>query len=407
MLMNILYLTISDFSDLSKRGIYTDLIREFLAQGHKISIITPSERRYGKPTQLLSNDGCTTLRLKTGNLFGTNLVEKGLSNLLLEWQYKRAIQRFFGDIKFDLVLYASPPVTLAKVIEYVKRRDGAKSYLMLKDIFPQNAIDVGLLKKTGWKNFLYRFFRNKEKKFYEVSDFIGCMSEANVRYLLNHNPEIDSQRVEVCPNSIAPIERADVDCSVIYQKYKLPSDKTLFVYGGNFGLPQGVDFIIEALRANKDRTDAHFVLCGKGTEFYKVQRFVDLENPSAVTLLSHLPKDEYDQLISVGDVGLIFLDHRFTIPNFPSRLISYLENRMPVLVASDINTDVGQVVTEGGFGWGCESNDVVAFTNLVDKFCKNKENLSKMGQKARLYLEEHYTVAKQYETILSKMKNTA
>lgn len=100
--MNILYLTISDFSDLSKRGIYTDLIREFLAQGHKISIITPSERRYGKPTQLLSNDGCTTLRLKTGNLFGTNLVEKGLSNLLLEWFAGKSVNEGFNTVSGDI-----------------------------------------------------------------------------------------------------------------------------------------------------------------------------------------------------------------------------------------------------------------------------------------------------------------
>lgn len=188
--MNILYITISDLSDLNKRGIYTDLIGEFVKHGHTVSIVTPTERRKQESTRLVKYENHQVLQVRTGNLFRTNLLEKGISNLLIEWQYKKAIKKCFGGIKFDLVLYASPPVTFAKVIEFIKKRDGAVSYLMLKDIFPQNALDIGLLKKSGIKGLVYRFFKRKEKKFYSVSDYIGCMSQGNVRYLLKHNSEI-------------------------------------------------------------------------------------------------------------------------------------------------------------------------------------------------------------------------
>ena len=394
--MNILYITISDLSNLNKRGIYPDLIRKFIEKGHYVTIITPVERKFKKNTNLKKENGYQILQLKTGNLFKTNLIEKGISNLLLEWQYKKAIQEYFSNIKFDLVLYASPPVTFAKVIDFVKKRDHAQSYLMLKDIFPQNAIDIGLLKKTGLKGFLYRMFKRKEKAFYNVSDFIGCMSPANVRYLLQHNPEINPERVEVCPNSIEPVAQKISPKEDVCRKYGIPSERVLFIYGGNFGKPQGIDFVVEALKQNINKEDRHFILCGKGTDFHKVKV---LEGTANITLINGLPKAEYDELVCGCDVGLIFLDHRFTIPNFPSRFLSYIENGMPVLAVTDPNSDVGQIAVAGGFGWWIESNDVDAFTKTVDRICSLKEQIKLMGAKARAYLEENHTVDAEYRII--------
>ncbi len=399
--MNILYITISDLSDLNKRGIYTDLIRKFIEKGHYVTIITPVERKFKKNTNLKKGNGYQILLLKTGNLFKTNLIEKGISNLLLEWQYKKAIQKYFSNIKFDLVLYASPPVTFAKVIDFIKKRDQAKSYLMLKDIFPQNAVDIGMLQKTGLKGIIYRMFKRKEKAFYGVSDFIGCMSPANVRYLLQHNPEIASERVEVCPNSIEPVAQKISPKVDVCRKYGIPSERVLFIYGGNFGKPQGIDFVVEALKQNINKEDRHFILCGKGTDFHKVKV---LEGAANITLINGLPKAEYDELVCGCDVGLIFLDHHFTIPNFPSRLLSYMENGMPVLAVTDPNSDVGQIATEGGFGWWCESNDSGAFTKTVDLICSQKDQLETMGQKARAYMETNYTVDTEYEIIAKHFK---
>ena len=108
-------------------------------------------------------------------------------------------------MKFDLILYSTPPITFTKVIALAKKENpGAKTYLMLKGIFPQNAIDLGMLSISGLKGLLYKSFRKKEKRLYELSDFIGCMSPANVKYVLKYNPEVDVSKVEICPNSFEP-----------------------------------------------------------------------------------------------------------------------------------------------------------------------------------------------------------
>ncbi|MEF9940384.1 MAG: hypothetical protein RR768_09755 [Clostridium sp.] len=115
-----------------------------------------------------------------------------------------------------------------------------------------------------------------------------------------------------------------------------------------------------------------------------------------------MPKDEYEDLIKACDVGLIFLDHRFTIPNFPSRLLSYMQNQMPVLACTDPNTDVGTVITNGGFGWWCESNSVDGFTHMVDAACR--ADLVGMGEMGYEYLKENYTVERSYEVMMEKLR---
>lgn len=188
--MNVLFLTLLDFSTIDEKGIYTDLMREFVKYGHDLYIISPTEKRKNEPTRLIDNGEVKILKLQIGNTQKTNRIEKGISILTLESKFKSGIKKYFNNVKFDLVLYSTPPITLQKAVEFVKLRDQAQTYLLLKDIFPQNAVDLGMLKTSGVKSLIYKSFRDKEDRLYKISDYIGCMSNANVEFLLKHNPSI-------------------------------------------------------------------------------------------------------------------------------------------------------------------------------------------------------------------------
>ena len=399
--MNVLFLTLVDFAAIEENGVYTDLMREFVKAGHHVWIISPTEQRRQEPTRLIDHGTHKILKLQIGNAQKTNLFEKGVSTLTLESKFKHGTKKFFPNIKFDLVLYSTPPITLQKAVEYVKQRDNAATYLLLKDIFPQNAVDLGMINKTGLKGVLYRYFRNKERKLYKISDYIGCMSEANVDYLLKHNPEISPETVEVCPNSIEPrtMEKDESLTQEVRNKYGIPLDRTVFVYGGNLGKPQGIDFLLECLKSNEKDVQAYFVIAGSGTEVPRLKNYFAAERPENAALLSQLSKDDYEALANSCDVGLIFLDQRFTIPNFPSRLLSYMQASMPVLAATDANTDLGKVIEKGLFGYWCESGNIQAFNNRVSQLCDI--GLRKgMGVNARRYLECNYTAKHSYEIIM-------
>ena len=408
--MNILFLTLLSFDSLNERTIYTDLLREFVKHGHRIYAISPVERRQKTATHVIREDSVTILRLQIGNTQKTNIIEKGISTLKIEPQFKKGIRKYFSDIKFDLVLFSTPPITFTSAIEYVRTRDAAKTYLLLKDIFPQNAVDMGMMSTAGVRGLLYRHFRNQEKKLYSISDCIGCMSQANCDYVLSHNPEVGIRQVEaektgrrvveVCPNSLEIVDKS-VDHELrmsIREKYGIPLHQKIFVYGGNLGKPQGIPFLMECLRKCRDMEGAYFLIIGDGTEYPLIRNYLETEKPKNVQLMKRLPKEDYDTMVGACDVGMIFLDHRFTIPNFPSRILSYMAAKIPVLAVTDPNTDIGKTITEGGFGWWCESNDPDRVAGLIGQIIR--EELGDKGNNGWKYLTENYSVESAYNTIM-------
>ena len=397
--MNIIFLTLFRISDIEEHGIYQDLMRKFRDEGHHVYIVCPVERRLGLKTSVVENKGVRILNVKTLNIQKTNIVEKGLGTLLIESQYIKAIKKYLNGISFDLITYSTPPITFTNAVKYLKKKNPkAISYLQLKDIFPQNAVDMGMFGKNSPFNL---FFRNKEKDLYKTSDFIGCMSPANVKFLLEHNPEINPLRVEVAPNSIELNQGESVDDAEkisIREKYGIPTDKPVFIYGGNLGKPQDIGYLVKCLDANKHRTDCYFVVVGSGTDYKLISDWYEQNNDTNVKLMSFLPKEDYDTLVRACDVGLIFLDHRFTIPNYPSRLLSYLENKMPVLCATDVNTDIGKIAEANGYGYWCESVKPEDFTTLVDKMLASDRKA--MGEKGYQFLKENYLVEHTYNAIM-------
>ena len=396
--MNVIFLTVGRIWEIRSRNIYADLMRKFRDKGHQVYIVSPVERHYGLPTQLRETDGVHILQVRTLNVRKTNVVEKGIGTLLLETQYKRAIQKYLKGIQFDLILYSTPPITLNKVIVYLRKQNPkAISYLLLKDIFPQNAVDLGMFSK---KSFFYHMFRKKEIQLYRNSDFIGCMSPANVNFVLKHNPSVQKEQIEVAPNSIELRKEGQLlDRSSIRGKYHLPMNKPIFIYGGNLGKPQGIDFLIQCLDANKNRSDCHFLIVGGGTEYSKLQHWHESCRAKNISLFEHLPKEDYDQLVQSCDVGLIFLDYRFTIPNYPSRLLSYLEYKMPIIAATDRNTDIGRIAQENGYGYWCESLRPEDFTACLNRYVTYPESIRIMGEKGFQFLKANYLVEHTYNAI--------
>ncbi len=397
--MNVLFLTLMEINDFSQTGIYPDLINEFAKNGHDIYVVSPCEEKKKNKYQLLrEKEHVHLVSALIPDYFGVGLIQKGYASLVIGKRYIDAINKAIPTVKFNLILYSTPPITFVSVIEKIKKKDNAYAYLLLKDIWPQGPIDIGALSETGVKGLVTRYFKRKEQKLYEISDFIGCMSENNRKYLIEKSG-VDKNKIEICPNSIKVRNRPEFDKDEVRRSNGLPIDKTIFVYGGNLGVAQGIDFIISCLEKNEENKDSFILIVGSGTEYNRLAQWFEKSNPQNSKLISHLPKEEYMKVMAACDVGLIFLDHRFTIPNFPSRLLSYMEGKMPVLAATDPNTDVGIVIEEGKFGYWCESNDPKVFVELTKRFTDEKERKG-LGENAYKFLLSHYDISIAYQTII-------
>lgn len=402
--MTVLFLSISSaVSDINNRGIYPDLCRYFAQQGHQLFIVCPFERRFKKKSTLSVHDKVSTLGVKTLNITKSNMIEKGIATLLIEFQFKKAIKKYFRGVKFDLILYTTPPITFNNIIKELKQEHNSITYLMLKDIFPQNALDLGLIKSNS---FLYRMFRKKEKELYTISDFIGCMSQGNVDYLIEHEPSIDQSKVGICPNAIEISDRfSNLNRDFILDKYSIPKDRTILIYGGNLGIAQGIPFLVEVLKSNKDREEVFFIIVGSGNKDYLIQNWINDKHPLNVKFIPMLNRSDYDLLEASCDIGMIFLDKRFTIPNFPSRMLAYMEARLPLLIASDTVSDAGKLAAENGFGKWSQAGDIESFNENLNFYIREQLLCKEMGLKAYEYLLQNFSVRNSYQSIINACKH--
>lgn len=394
--MNILYMSQTDI-DINSYSIYSDFVRALGNRGHNVTLLCSSSKI--KKDERIEMGNLELIKIKVGNQFGVNLIKKAIVILSLKGKMKKAIKRYVGDKHFDLIVYFTPPITFARVVKYCKKKYHCKSYLVLKDIFPQNAVDLKMLTKTGLKGFIYRYFKSEEKLLYTISDRIGCMSKMNMSYLIENYSYLDKNKIEYFPNSaiIRPLQNKN-DREWL-DKLNIPKETLVFVYGGNLGKPQGLVHFVNCLEKCQAVPNINFIVVGKGGE--KEWLFNRIKGMKNVTTLDCLTPEEYNKLCVECDVGLVLLDKNFTIPNYPSRMLSYMENAKPIFACVDRNNDVPELIQEADCGNYCFSDNVDDFVEKINWFIENKSKLKAKGLNGRRYYEENFNV----ENYLYKLEN--
>ncbi len=371
--------------DFERSTIYLDLVKECAARGHAVTLIAGTSDT-DKPDGITDIGGIRTVYMKLPNQFGAGGVKKALIQMSIPARMKQILKEEFPKDTFDIIAYPTPPITLAPVLKYcAKHYKHAIRYLMLKDIFPQNAVDLGMFSETG---LICRYYRRLEKQLYGYSDRIGCMSEANVEYVREHNPWIPSRKLEYFPNTAAVKEFKTRD----------PEEKTglKVMFGGNMGRPQDVEGLLASVlfcSGQEDLEDISFSFIGDGSESGKIERFLADHPQVSLTYAHQLPRDEYERLLRETDLGLISLAKEFTIPNFPSRLLSYMQEAKPVMAVVDEATDIGTCITEEAHcGFAVRAGDPEAFAECLREIRSRREDLRQLGLNGRRYFENYFHV---------------
>jgi len=393
----IIFLAIG-FPNVSKStNIYTDLIHKFHEKGHNVLVLAPV--RNSEEVGMQIEGGVKVLRVETLPLFNVGTLKKGIANVLLSRQYKDALRKNKIKLDFDLILMATPPITLANVASWLKKRTGGKLYLILRDIFPQNAVDLKMMKPYG---FIHSYFRKKEIKLYKVFDFIGCMSPANVEYVKNNNPSIEHSKLHLLPNweNLPKYSDTAVSDDVLI-KYKI-KDKFVIIFGGNIGKPQKMENIIFLAKACLDIEDVVFFIIGAGTEKKMLVDLVKRENLDNVILENKIPKEEYNNLLRVADIGLISLSEDFLIPNFPSKVLSYYGNKIPVLASIDLQTDFGIILNQINAGLWAEAGKTDLLKEKLLTLYNDADLRKTMGENGYNYMKENLLPENACQTIMTK-----
>ena len=397
--MKILFLALAYPKIPKSSNLYTDLMEEFRNQGHQVFVVAPAvnENEIG----LIEEEGINVIRVKTLPLLNVNPIKKGIANVLLPFQYKNAIKKYFKSESLDLIIMPTPPISLVDVANWLKKKYKSKLYLILRDIFPQNAVDLGMMKKGGM---LYNFFRKKEHLLYKIADEIGCMSQGNIDYVMQHNPQVKTEKLHLLPNWQKEIPQFSDDKIALRKKYNF-DDNFVIIFGGNIGLPQKLENIIAVAELFQPQDKVLFFIVGQGTEKAKIEKLIQHKKLQNVIIKDSLPREDYQNIISVADCGLISLHEDFTIPNIPSKSLSYFNAKIPILAAIDENTDYGtHIQDEVKAGLWAPSNQPNQIKEKIDLLRTNPQLCNEMGENGYQYFINNVTPVHSYQVMNKRIK---
>lgn len=391
--MNVLMLLIDLPFGNGNSNLYLDLAKEFYKNNHNIFVIAPCINNQYEG--LFVEDNINVLRVKTFKQKNIkSVLKKGIAQILLPYQFKRSYHKFLSGVHFDLILMPTPPITLITLARHIKLKNNCILYLILRDIYPQGAADLDLIKFR----FIYKYLKIKERITYEHSDIIGCMSNGNIEYIKKHNVLNEHNKLTLLPNwqSLNTNFHNNIDIRI---KYNL-NNKYIVLFGGTIGYAQKVENIIFLANNYKDNPDVIFVVIGNGVKKDFLVDSAKKDKLTNILFFDSLPREQYLDFIKSADIGLITIDDRFTVPTIPSKLTSYFALKLPVLAIIDKHTDFGSIIDESGGGLWSIGENKISIINNFNKLYKDKNLRAKMGENGFRYFNTYLTSELAYRNII-------
>jgi glycosyltransferase involved in cell wall biosynthesis len=362
-----------------------DLAVEFHRQGHEVIVLTPSHEIAGD-VQVTREKGARVVRVRTGEIKGVGKILRALEEVRLSGTGWRCAGRLLQENPADLIVFYSPTIFWGALVRRLKRLWGCPAYLILRDIFPQWAVDAGLLRR----GLVWWFFRKKEIEQYEVADKIAIQSPANAEYFAITFP-LRKYPLEVLYNWM-DLEELNLPATDYRRKLGL-QDKVVFVYGGNLGVAQDVDNIIRLAERLARHEQIHFLLVGEGSEVPRLKRLVAAKALKNLQILPALGQREYLAMLSGFDVGLISLDRRLSTHNLPGKMLGYMYWGIPILASINPGNDLFDLIEKNDAGFCLKNGEDDSLAAAALMLSNEPELRARMGSNARRLLERRFSVS--------------
>jgi len=337
-------------------------------------------------------EGVQVLRLSAMQTKDIGYVRRTLGELLLSSMMLRGLQKSpLAQVKWDAVVWYSPTIFLGRLVGALKQATGARTYLILRDVFPEWALDMGLLKKGP----VYSFFKYFERIQYSVADVIGVQSHSNLAYMEEWSKQ-PGRRLEVLQNWLAPA--ANVGCSVDIEKTLL-AGRRIVVYAGNMGVAQGMDMVIGLAEKMRERREIGFLFVGRGSDVPRLKALVEEKRLDNVLFHDEIEPKEVPGLLAQAHVGLVMLDPRHKTHNVPGKFITYVQAGLPVLARINKGNDLANLISEEGVGQAYVGDSVDEFYAAAIAVC-DAEDKDAMSARAKALSERLYSSRSAVQQVL-------
>ena len=367
-----------------------ELAQELQNRGHEITVITTwpeynlDQRVEHKVFNEFENeDGIKVVRVKTLPHHNVNYIIRGLSQLLMPLQFLLKLWRY--KIATDAVVVYSPPLPLALVGGWL-RRSGVRSVLNIQDLFPQNAIDLGILRSHAQ----IKFFKALEAYAYKTADIVTVHSEGNRKMLLEQQDGIES-KLKLLHNWVDVDHHSSGHVAVDFKKKWGITQKHVAVFAGVMGPSQYLDLILTIADQMRDQTDLLFLLVGDGKEKERLQQLVLTKGLANVRFEGFISRDVYPDLLNACSIGLVCLSPQNQTPVVPGKILGHMAAGLPVAAFLHTASDAHQLILESQCGVSANSADVEDCVRVMKDLLARELEFEQIGLAGKKYARQHFS----------------
>lgn len=377
----------------SSANLMQELAQALQKRGHRITITTSYPQYYLAPNldysrfpAVCDEEGIRVIRVKTPPYRKINFIIRGLSQLFLPLLYFKATQKNLNE-KPNIVIVYSPPLLLALVGRMIKHQYGARFLLNIQDIFPQNAIDLGILRNP----IPIRFFEWIEKQAYKSADMITFHSKGGRQFMIEKKA-ISPEKIMTLQNWINLDNFQSKNKNVSFRKLFKLEGKFIFLFGGIMGPSQGLAYLLSVAEKVKDISEIIFLIVGDGMEKTNLEIMIKEKKLRNVIIKSFVSKELYSQLVSECDIGVVCLSSKNKTPFVPGKFLGYLAAGKPVIAFLNKESDGFGIIEDAGCGYATVSDNVDKGAQLVRKLYVERNALVKFGENGRHYAENNLSL---------------
>ncbi len=390
--MNILFLFVSLPQLDSGNSIFASLIKQFKDNGHNVFVAAKAKNSH--ETTIGVEYGINVLRIGSNEFTGvSNNIKKALAYQEYTFKLRYLTYKYFKDNKIGLIISHSLPPELPFAVNYLKRKFDCKFMLIQSDYIWQDAVAFGYFSKSS---IIARYYRLWEKKMFNIANYILCPTKGNIEFIINEYPDISRS---VC--HFVPFWQKPAGYLTNRFKPKEYEDKFVVVYGGSIGAAQRIERFVDLAESVKDIDKIQFVLLWRGAYVDVIKGLINTKHLTNIEIKPFIPQEEYLSFLSSCDVGMVILNEKMATPNFPSKALSYLDMKVPILAALDYSTDFGKYLEENNAGLWAHSDDIEGLRIQLMKYYDSPNLRKQNADNGKLLFDSEMTPEKAYEKIMS------
>ena len=371
-----------------------DLAVAFRDQGHEVTILAPEDTLAERLT-IDTENGLTVVRVKAGPFRGVARPVRAFNEWRLSGIAWRRAGTWLRGRPCDLIVNYSPTIFFGPLVARLKRLWRCPAYLVLRDIFPKWSVDAGVMRAGS---VAHRIFRHYERRLYDAADVIGVQSARNLDYFVDEGLA-DRYELEVlynwAPSSGQPVAETRLRANLGL------ADKLVVLYGGNLGVVQDLDGLLDLAGRLSDRPDIFFLLVGDGSEADRLADEARQRRLDNIRFHPALDRASYLGVVAESDVGLIRLRRSLQTHNFPGKMLDYMYFAKPILASVNPGNDLQQMLEEHEAGLVSWSGDDEAFLEQLLRLADDPPLRARLGGNGRRLLERVFSTGSATRRILA------